>query len=52
LILFALEEELEVSGDQRSFRHVKAVVAQEFLTDPRTPSLAVAQMAGEEEDDA
>ena len=50
LILFALEEELEVSGDQRSFRHVKAVVAQEFLTDPRTPSLAVAQMAGEEED--
>ena len=50
LILFALKEELEVSGDQRSFRHVKAVVAQESLTDPRTPSLAVAQMAGEEED--
>ena len=50
LILFVLEEEQEVSGDQRSFRHVKAVVAQASLTDPRTPSLAVAQMAGEEED--
>ena len=50
LILFALREELEVSGDQKSFRHVKAVVAQESLTDPRTPSLAVAQMASEEED--
>ena len=34
LILFALEEELEVSGDQRSFRHVKAVFAQESLTNP------------------
>ena len=50
LILFVLEEEQGISGDQRSFRHVKAVVAQASLTDPRTPSLAIAQMAGEEED--
>ena len=34
LISFVLEEELQVSGDQRSFRHVKAVFAQETLTNP------------------
>ena len=50
LILFALEEELQVSGDQRSFRHVKAVFAQESLTNPDSLPLAIAPMAGEEED--
>ena len=50
MILFVLEEEQGISGDQRSFRHVKAVVAQASLTDPRTPSPVVAQMAGEDED--
>ena len=50
LISFVLEEELQVSGDQRSFRHVKAVFAQETLTNPDSLHLAIAPMAGEEED--
>ena len=48
LILFALEEELQVSGDQRSFRHVKAVFAQESLTNPDSLPLVVALMAEED----
>ena len=48
LLLFALEEELEVSGDQRSFRHVKAVFAQESLTNPDSLPLVVALMAEED----
>ena len=48
LILFALKEELEDSGDQRSFRHVKAVFAQESLTNPDSLPLVVALMAEEE----
>ena len=48
LLLFALEEELEVSGDQRSFRHVKAVFAQETLTNPDILPLVVALMAEED----
>ena len=50
MISFVLEEELQVSGDQRSFRHVKAVFAQETLTNPDSLHLAIAPMAGEEED--
>ena len=49
LISFVLEEELQVSGDQRSFRHVKAVFAQETLTNPDSLPLAVALMAEEED---
>ena len=48
MLLFALEEELEVSGDQRSFRHVKAVFAQESLTNPDSLPLVVALMAEED----
>ena len=48
LILFALKEELEVSGDQRSFRHVKAVFAQESLTNPDSLPLVVVLMAEED----
>ena len=48
MILFALEEELEVSGDQRSFRHVKAVFSQESLTNPDSLPLVVALMAEED----
>ena len=48
LLLFALEEELEVSGDQGSFRHVKAVFAQESLTNPDNLPLVVALMAEED----
>ena len=48
LILFALEEELEDSGDQRSCRHVKAVFAQESLTNPGSLPLVVALMAEED----
>ena len=48
LISFVLEEELQVSGDQRSFRHVKAVFAQETLTNPDSLPLAVALMAEED----
>ena len=48
LILFVLEEEQEVSGDQRSFRHVKAVFAQESLTNPDSLPLVVALMAEED----
>ena len=48
LLLFALKEELEVSGDQRSFRHVKAVFAQESLTNPDSLPLVVALMAEED----
>ena len=47
LIFFALKEELEDSGDQRSFRHVKAVFAQESLTNPDSLPLVVALMAEE-----
>ena len=50
MISFVLEEELQVSGDQRSFRHVKAMFAQETLTNPDSLHLAIAPMAGEEED--
>ena len=46
--LFVLEEELQASGDQRSFRHVKAVFAQESLTNPDSLPLAVALMAEED----
>ena len=49
LISFVLEEELQVSGDQRSFRHVKAVFAQETLTNPDSLPLAVALMTEEED---
>ena len=48
LILFALKEELKDSGDQRSFRHVKAVFAQESLTNPDSLPLVVALMAEED----
>ena len=48
LILFVLEEEQGISGDQRSFRHVKAVFAQESLTNPDSLPLAVALMAEED----
>ena len=48
LILFVLEEEQEFSGNQRSFRHVKAVFAQESLTNPDSLPLAVALMAEED----
>ena len=48
MILFVLEEEQEVSGDQRSFRHVKAVFAQESLTNPDSLPLLVALMAEED----
>ena len=48
LILFAFEEELEVSGDQRSFRHVKAVFAQESLTNLHSLPLVVVLMAEED----
>ena len=48
LVLLALKEELEVSGDQRSFRHVKAVFAQESLTNPDSLPLVVALMAEED----
>ena len=48
MLLFALKEELEVSGDQRSFRHVKAVFAQESLTNPDSLPLVVALMAEED----
>ena len=43
-----MEEELEVSGDQRSFCHVKAVFAQESLTNPDSLPLVVALMAEED----
>ena len=49
LILFALREESENSGDQRSFRHVKAVFAQESLTNLNSLPLVVALMAEEED---
>ena len=48
MILFVLEEEQGISGDQRSFRHVKAVFAQESLTNPDSLPLAVALMAQED----
>ena len=48
LILFALEEELQVSGDQGSFRHVKAVFAQGSWTNPDSLPFAVALMAEED----
>ena len=48
LILFVLEEEQGISGDQRSFRHVKAVFAQESLTNPESLPLVVALMAEED----
>ena len=48
LILFVLEEGQGISGDQRPFRHVKAVFAQESLTNPDSLPLAVALMAEED----
>ena len=48
MILFVLGEEQEVSGDQRSFRHVKTVFAQGNLTNSDSLPLAVALMAKED----